>query len=795
MKVEVITMKYKVVDNNDEYWFASEDKDGFNGPAIAYFKNKDEKVIGVLKNNNFKSSLNIYNAVGTNYCFSVYNEKTQKEGPTLFVNNGFAYFGYYRSNVGFEGTVYVFKKNLNTKIQEYHNGLLVNEAECSFLFDDELFSIIPFHFSYSQKVKTKEFIGDNGSVSYMHLTGEPSTKEITLCAVESERYGSTIGAYCHTGYHGIVMKIIDNGNTLIFRKYKDGNKRDDFQLSYCRKVSGMSYVSKNSDGTYTDFVYLLENNKYCMKVGILNKNRKAVNGFKYLPNKIEEIGKYESSFSNNEKYYKSEEVLNELIGLANVKKQISRMKAYCLKNKSKEKLNLSMVFTGNPGTGKTEVARLIANILYENGILPSNKLVEVDRSGLVAEYIGQTEAKVNAVIGSAIGGVLFIDEAYSLFSGFDSDYGQKAIDILTKALEDNKGKICVIFAGYKEPMQRMVEMNCGFKSRINRWIDFEDYSLEELKQIALLMLKKSHYKMSDKTLNELMKIVDYQKDSKDFSNARTVRNILESLYEIQAERTLDDINNVTIIYDDIICYENENNIHFKNNKVVRRWDIETTWFIKNTQHIPYIFSKDYIEQRTVNLKADNGEGSGFFISPNGIIATAAHVVKGAKEIIVRANILTNDNQKITKDYLAEIIDLDEKNDVAIIGIIKKEMDYPYFSIEQEDYLPSIGEEIAMGGYPFGEKRLSEISINEGRVQCINKDSYLPDGYNDLLRIYLDMNGYPGNSGSPVINKHAGKVIGIFNGASIGSSKNMKHAINFAIPIKPLWDLLNKNQSN
>jgi ATP-dependent Clp protease ATP-binding subunit ClpA len=169
-----------------------------------------------------------------------------------------------------------------------------------------------------------------------------------------------------------------------------------------------------------------------------------------------------------------EQKLRKLIGLAPVKKSIEKIKAYALANKNSKDINLHMCFYGNPGTGKTEVARIIAQILYENKILPSNKVVEVDREGLIGQYVGETPIKTKEKIQEAMGGVLFVDEAYALIpkdgSGFD--YGHEAISTLIKAMEDNRGKFCVILAGYKNEMHKMIESNPGFKSRIQFERDF-----------------------------------------------------------------------------------------------------------------------------------------------------------------------------------------------------------------------------------------------------------------------------------------------------------------------------------
>lgn len=226
----------------------------------------------------------------------------------------------------------------------------------------------------------------------------------------------------------------------------------------------------------------------------------------------------------------SEKKLNELIGLSGIKKSVQKIKAYALANKDSAELNINMCFLGNPGSGKTEVARFIAGILHENGILPTKKIVEVDRSGLVSQYFGATAEKTSRVIAGAMGGVLFIDEAYALGNNSDhgiTDYGKEAIDTLVKAMEDHRGKFCVILAGYRNEMMKMLSTNPGFQSRIQFTLDFPNYSREELKRIAELMLKKRQYTIGDAALDRILDITDIKRKEANFSNAREIRNILD----------------------------------------------------------------------------------------------------------------------------------------------------------------------------------------------------------------------------------------------------------------------------
>jgi len=227
---------------------------------------------------------------------------------------------------------------------------------------------------------------------------------------------------------------------------------------------------------------------------------------------------------------KAERKLNDLIGLDVIKTSIQKIKAYAVANKNNKDINLHMCFYGNPGTGKTEVARIIAGILHENGLLPTDNVVETDRSGLVGRYMGETPQKTLGVVQSAMGGVLFIDEAYSLVpdeSGYD--YGNEAVATLIKAMEDFRGKFCVILAGYKNKLNDMIKTNPGFRSRIQFELDFPNYSREELGKIAALMLTAREYEISEPAMDKVLDITDIRRKDPNFANAREVRNIIDQI--------------------------------------------------------------------------------------------------------------------------------------------------------------------------------------------------------------------------------------------------------------------------
>lgn len=250
--------------------------------------------------------------------------------------------------------------------------------------------------------------------------------------------------------------------------------------------------------------------------------------------------------------------LEQLIGLESVKNQIKRIRAVLIKNKDLDETpNLHMCFYGNPGTGKTVVARLMADIFYEIGILPTNKLIETDRSGLCGEYVGQTAQKTHKIVKSAMGGVLFIDEAYTLSSNGENDYGKEAIAALLKDMEDYKGKFCVILAGYKDEMEEMIALNPGFDSRINRKIIFPDYTIDEQMQIFASFLTKRKYEITDDAKAKVRNLLDKRSRAEKFANARTVRNVLDELLELQAVRTISNDERI-ITMEDVNSYSAEN---------------------------------------------------------------------------------------------------------------------------------------------------------------------------------------------------------------------------------------------
>lgn len=240
------------------------------------------------------------------------------------------------------------------------------------------------------------------------------------------------------------------------------------------------------------------------------------------------------------------EELNKLIGLKDVKDKVNDLIIYQKVQKMRKEKNLHtanstlhLAFTGNPGTGKTTVARIVGRIYKEIGLLTKGHFIEVSRTDLIAGYQGQTALKVKKVIEKAKGGVLFIDEAYSITENDHSDsYGRECLTELTKALEDYRDDLVVIVAGYTEPMEKFFESNPGLKSRFNTFIEFGDYTAEELEQILMKICKDNDYTLSDDAKEKIGQVLEEKVSGKDenFANGRVVRNMYDDLVMNHAKR-------------------------------------------------------------------------------------------------------------------------------------------------------------------------------------------------------------------------------------------------------------------
>lgn len=421
------------------------------------------------------------------------------------------------------------------------NGVLLQELQTSlrenlrrdFLNFVIYLSMLDADFAEEEEKFVEETLG-------FHIKTE-TVKELKIQRKLTEaHYGSQIS---------LVVKyfvLADAGKKIKGDIY--GNKKAKYLAETYRAI-GQSYLAVNDLAGDREIAVL---SKYCIMLddylkeyGLLRPDKKTAPVVRAKTDAVQDADELMAELNSLTGLKSVKEDLNALINLMKVQKMREE------NGMKQTDINKHMVFMGNPGTGKTTVARLLAQIYAGIGVIEKGQLIEVDRAGLVSGYIGQTAMKVQDVVEEALGGILFIDEAYTLTNGKgQNDFGQEAVDTLLKAMEDHRDELVVIVAGYTERMEEFLDSNPGLRSRFNKVIVFEDYTAQEEFEIFKSMCKNQDYTLSDRAADEAQRFFADRCEHKpeSYANARDVRNYLEKAVSNQATRIvgLKDVDKETL---------------------------------------------------------------------------------------------------------------------------------------------------------------------------------------------------------------------------------------------------------
>ena len=489
------------------------------------------------------------------------------------------------------------------------------------------------------------------------------------------------------------------------------------------------------------------------------------------------------------------EKLDNLIGLDNVKNRIKKLRRNILISGNVSEPG-HYIFAGNPGTGKTTVARLLGDVMCEAGILRRGHVVEVSREDLVAGFVGQTAIKTKEVIERALDGVLFIDEAYRLSNGDgQNDFGREAIDTLVANMENYRERLCVICAGYTGPMKSFIRENPGLKSRFTEVIEFEDYTSDELIDILVSFADRKNT-LEKGFIEKSRRVFEYWLANKavDFGNARDVRKYFnectDTLYERlemeygithipDAAKTIYTAKDVPSSYSFIFEQKQE----VSQLPIMKRGAV-TTGFLtdfdieNDIQHIQNALLLIHVQKND-----ENGFGSGFLLTSDGYAITCNHVIDSASKVRARIRIPGRLGDEDSW-HNVHVVRVDPKADLALLKLEGE--NFPVMSMAESDWTMCSGNEIVLLGYPFGAKLSDSIdqlnpSMFEGRISS----KQIKNGYEQY---FVDMQAKRGNSGGPVLDRKTGLVVGVLCGSQLEGDSRLIEEINYIRPVRYIWEM-------